>query len=79
MQHIQYVKKRAENQHAKMTILLFTNDHRKPKEETKFKQCDELQTVHKALRSSSPRSISIGQLNTLLCLHLRPIKLVVYK
>ena len=28
---------------------------------------------------SSPRSISIGQLNTLLCLHLRPIKLVVYK
>ena len=29
--------------------------------------------------SSSPRSISIGQLNTLLCLHLRPIKLVVYK
>ena len=31
------------------------------------------------LRSSSPRSISIGQLNTLLCLHLRPIKLVVFK
>ena len=29
--------------------------------------------------SSSPRSISIVQLNTLLCLHLRPIKLVVYK
>ena len=29
--------------------------------------------------SSSPRSISIGQLNTLLCLHLRPIKLVVCK
>ena len=29
--------------------------------------------------SSSPRSISIAQLNTLLCLHLRPIKLVVYK
>ena len=29
--------------------------------------------------SSSPRSISIGQLNTLLCVHLRPIKLVVYK
>ena len=28
---------------------------------------------------SSPRSISIGQLNTLLCLHLRPIKLVVCK
>ena len=31
------------------------------------------------LFSSSFRSISIGQLNTLLCLHLRPIKLVVYK
>ena len=30
-------------------------------------------------RSSSPRSISIGQLNTLLYLHLRPIKLVVCK
>ena len=29
--------------------------------------------------SSSPRSISIGQLNTLPYLHLRPIKLVVYK
>ena len=29
--------------------------------------------------SSSPRSISIGQLNTLLCVHLRPIKLVVYE
>ena len=29
--------------------------------------------------SSSFRSISIGQLNTLLYLHLRPIKLVVYK
>ena len=29
--------------------------------------------------SSSPRSISIGQLNTLLCLHLRPINLVVYE
>ena len=28
---------------------------------------------------SSPRPISIGQLNTLLHLHLRPIKLVVYK
>ena len=29
--------------------------------------------------SSSPRSISIGQLYTLPCLHIRPIKLVVYK
>ena len=31
------------------------------------------------LKSSSPRTFSIGQLNTLLCLHLRPIKLVVCK
>ena len=30
-------------------------------------------------RRSSPRPISIGQLNALLHLHLRPIKLVVYK
>ena len=30
-------------------------------------------------KSSSPRSISISQLNTLLCLHPWPIKLVVYK
>ena len=29
--------------------------------------------------SSSPRTISIAKLNTLLCLHLRPIELVVYK
>ena len=29
--------------------------------------------------SSSPRSISIGQLNALLRVHLRPIKLVVYE
>ena len=28
---------------------------------------------------SSPRSISIGQLNTLLCLHLQPINLVIFK
>ena len=27
---------------------------------------------------SSPRRISIGQLNTLLCLHLRPINVIVY-
>ena len=32
-----------------------------------------------ARSSSSPRSISIGQLNTLLHLHLRPINLVVYE
>ena len=36
-------------------------------------------TLDLNLCSSSPRSISIGQLNTLLCLHLRPIKLVVYE
>ena len=30
-------------------------------------------------KSSSPRSISISQLNILLCVHLWPIKLVVYK
>ena len=35
--------------------------------------------VNLKLNSSSPRSISIGQLNTLLCVHLRPIKLVVCK
>ena len=28
---------------------------------------------------SSPRPISTGQLNTLLCLHLQPINLVVFK
>jgi len=31
------------------------------------------------LRSSSPRSIRIGQLHALLHFHLRPIKLVVFK
>ena len=29
-------------------------------------------------KSSSPRSISIGQLNTLLCVHLWPINGIVY-
>ena len=32
-----------------------------------------------SLLKSSPRPISIGQLNTLPCLHLRPINLVVFK
>ena len=39
----------------------------------------ETQEINCELNSSSPRSISIGQLNTLPCLHLRPIKLVVCK
>ena len=30
-------------------------------------------------RVQSPRPISTGQLNTFLCLHIRPINLVVYK
>ena len=34
--------------------------------------------VSRTICSSSPRSISIGQLNALLHLHLRPIKQVVY-
>ena len=42
--------------------------------EMKFISNAELQ-----VSSSSPRSISITQLNTLLCLHPWPIKLVVYK
>ena len=40
---------------------------------------NEAQVVKLQGSSSSPRSISIVQLNTLLYLHLRPIKLVVYK
>ena len=36
-------------------------------------------TLYRTKSSSSPRSISIAQLNTLLHLHLRPIKLVVYE
>ena len=42
------------------------------REEKKLKQAE-------PTKGSSPRSISIGQLNTLLYLHLRPIKLVVCK
>ena len=34
---------------------------------------------HKIFIRSSPRSISIGQLNTLLCLHLQPIYLIIFK
>ena len=37
------------------------------------------QILRTAKSSSSPRSISIVQLNTLLCLHPRPINLVVYE
>ena len=36
-------------------------------------------THKRTIGSSSPRSISIAQLNALLHLHLRPIKLIVYK
>ena len=43
--------------------------------ETKLNQS----LLETAKSSSSPRSISIAQLNTLLHLHLRPIKLVVYE
>ena len=47
---------------------------------TKGNMCrKETQVILSWTWSSSPRSISIDQLNTLLCLHLRPIKLVVYK
>ena len=34
---------------------------------------------HKFFIRSSPRSISIGQLNTLPCLHLQPIYLIIFK
>ena len=34
---------------------------------------------HKIFIRSSPRSISIGQLNTLPCLHLQPIYLIIFK
>ena len=58
--------------------ILWANAHRKPdKRETKLKKFKLLGTLQN--NSSSPRSISIVQLNTLLYLHLRPIKLVVYK
>ena len=43
----------------------------------KLKECEAWSLLQN--NSSSPRSISIVQLNTLLCVHLRPIKLVVYK
>ena len=45
--------------------------------------CYTFKTEHKLQSSiiywSSPRSISIGQLNTLPCLHLQPINLVIFK
>ena len=47
------------------------------KEETKLKVLANLNFVQN--NSSSPRSISIDQLHTLLHFHLRPINLVVYE
>ena len=49
------------------------------KEETRRSSKANSKRCFKQNNSSSPRSISIVQLNTLLCVHLRPIKLVVYK
>ena len=39
----------------------------------------ETTSFHKIFIRSSPRSISIGQLNTLPCLHLQPIYLIIFK
>ena len=39
----------------------------------------DLSSLFGGLFRISPRPISIGQLNTLLCLHLQPINLVVFK
>ena len=38
----------------------------------------ELQSEHECVVLPSPRPISTGRLNTLLCVHLRPINVVVY-
>ena len=61
-----------------ITDFLLTSKRNKVENET------ETQTIWTLIElcskgGSSPRSISISQLNTLLCLHLWPIKLVVYK
>ena len=45
---------------------------------TKDKQCNDWKPAPNTFCRSSPRLISIGQLNTLLCVHLRPINDVVY-
>ena len=55
-------------------VLTLENAHWKPNKLGNEAQVNELQGS-----SSSPRSLSIVQLNALLHLHLRPIKLVVYK
>ena len=60
-----------------MDYLLVTNIHRKPNKWNLKRRSSFVLTWTKGC--SSPRSISISQLNTLLCLHLWPIKLVVYK
>ena len=63
----------------------YTNAHWKPNKWRKNRNSIENriskgnQEVKFTENSSSHRSISIVQLNTLLCLHPRPIKLVVYK
>ena len=53
--------------------------HRKPNKVNEGRNKTQVIKIVLNLLSSSPRSISIGQLNTLLCVHLRPIKLVVYE
>ena len=52
---------------------------RSPKEGSTFKTEYKLSNPSNHLYWSSPRSISIGQLNTLPCLHLQPINLVIFK
>ena len=69
---------------AYLYIPLYTISRQKKKECTlKNRIKNETQVIFAYLNSqgcgSSPRAISIAQLNTLLCLHLRPIKLVVCK
>ena len=60
-------------------------DKKAKKRECKLKNRikNETQVINAYLNSqgcgSSPRAISIAQLHTLLCFHLRPIELVVYK
>ena len=75
----QLLKQKAPHKRDPHIERVLKNTHRKPNKER-----NEAQEIYKLLgmlqnNSSSPRSISIVQLNTLLCLHLRPIKLVVYK
>ena len=57
-------------------LFAFTNIHWKPNKKDWNERSSRISSNKGC---SSPRSISISQLNTLLCLHLWPIKLVVYK